>query len=100
MEIRLTGTLPENLKVLMGRLGYHENRNRQGDTSFIRRLHSLGYPRFHIYPHTTRSGVSLKLHYDEKRPSYAGSHAHSGQYDGDLVLAEAERIDTYLKSLQ
>lgn len=77
--------------------------------SFIRRAGPNPYPRFHIYvvpenPSTptrpeegeTKSGQSggirLRLHLDQKKPSYEGSAAHSGEYDSEVVAREMERI--------
>jgi hypothetical protein len=34
----------------------------------------------------------FNLHLDQKKTSYEGSHAHSGQYDGEVVDREADRI--------
>ncbi len=81
-----------NMKVWLGRLGYHEHRGRTGDISYVRRLGGLAYPRFHLYLDQTHDGLALKLHLDEKQPSYVGHTAHSGQYDGELVQAEMARI--------
>ncbi len=65
--------------------------------SFIRRAGPNPYPRFHIYvvPEGDTS-IRLRLHLDQKKPSYEGSTAHSGEYDGEVVQREAERIKTLL----
>lgn len=68
------------------------------------------YPRFHIYiaasdggePRPEESGREesgywvFKLHLDQKKPSYSGSAAHSGEYEGPTVETEAERIKQIL----
>lgn len=63
-----------------------------GESSFIRRLGVGPYPRFHLYARSDGATVELNVHLDQKRPSYRGTHAHSGEYDGPLVEGEVERI--------
>lgn len=65
------------------------------ETSFARNLDpGRFYPRFHVYPEETPKQIILNLHLDAKRPSYQGTTAHSGEYDGPVVEAEAARIQT------
>lgn len=40
----------------------------------------------------TENALMVNLHLDMKKPSYAGTSAHAGEYDGALVEQEAERI--------
>ncbi len=77
-----------NSTEIMRRCSYGMIRNREGQVSFVRRLGGYDYPRFHAY----LEGEYINLHLDQKKPSYQGAVAHSGEYDGDLVLEEAERI--------
>lgn len=100
MKIRLEQSPHFNIKVAMNRLGYHEHTDRRTrSTSYIRRLQSLQYPRFHVYIEELSNGISINVHFDEKKPSYGNSPRHSGQYDSELVQKEAERIQNYLTSL-
>ena len=39
----------------------------------------------------------FNLHLDQKKPTYEGHVAHSGEYDGELVEEEAERIRRILE---
>ncbi|MBI1984491.1 MAG: hypothetical protein HYS60_00050 [Candidatus Wildermuthbacteria bacterium] len=59
---------------------------------------SLGrmYPRFHIYCKAVSGShvFALNLHLDQKRPTYQGVSAHSGEYEGSIVEAEAKRISS------
>ena len=42
----------------------------------------------------------INVHLDQKKPSYRTSHAHSADYEGDQIAAEAERItNLYTKNL-
>ncbi len=56
------------------------------------------YPRFHIYlkKNEETGEFDMNLHLDQKQPSYEGSSAHSGEYDGELVEKEAKRIQSLL----
>lgn len=79
--------LHENINAFMRRCGYipfHE--------SYTRPLSSSGYPRFHIYIDDLDEKYMLNLHLDQKRPSYGNETAHSGDYEGGPVEAEADRI--------
>lgn len=93
----------ENILNFMRRCGYTPHP--ADGQSFIRRAGPNPYPRFHIYvvPEQTPStgsgqggGIRLRLHLDQKKPSYEGSAAHSGEYDGEVVQREMERIQKVL----
>jgi len=79
------------------RAGYGQvNDRRATEPSWSRRLGSGLYPRFHIY----MSSGDLNLHLDQKQASYEGVNAHSGEYDGSAVEAEAERIAKIMDALK
>jgi len=82
----------QTLKNIMRSLGYYENVNRKNELNYIRPLNSSGYPRFHVYPREAGDFFELNLHLDAKKPSYRGTSAHGGEYDGAIVEREAERI--------
>ena len=64
-----------------------------GETSYVRRLSRIQYyPRFHLYLNETPKQITFNLHLDQKHASYEGSSAHSGEYDGETVKEEADRI--------
>lgn len=65
---------------------------RMGKTSFAKRIHRDFYPRFHVYIKAEGESVIFDLHLDQKRPIYEGVTAHSGEYDGEVVEHEAERV--------
>lgn len=89
MKIPLKKPLPDNIYNLMRRLGYKMQYQRGDQISFVRPLDSSGYPRFHIY---FKEDI-ITLHLDQKRPLYRGSPAHSGEYEGEIITKEAERIN-------
>lgn len=94
MQLQLHNLPAQTFRTVFQRLGYHPDANRKtGDESYSRRLRGGTYPRFHAYINPRPDGsVVINLHLDMKKPSYAGSHAHNAEYDGELVMAEYERI--------
>ncbi len=84
----------ETALFLMRRVGYGFER-KDPDTredSFSRRLSVGQYPKFHIYAYKEGERLFVNLHLDQKKPTYKGSASHSGEYDGEVVEQEAERI--------
>ena len=71
---------------------------RTGEQKFYKSLLGARYPRFHVYCRVSEDSASCTLHLDQKQPSYRGSSAHSGEYDGDLVERELERIQSLSKT--
>lgn len=73
-----------------GFLGQDE---KTGELSLVRRLSGADYPRFHVYVKKEGDEITVNLHLDQKKPSYEGSAAHSGEYeDSEILQKEAERI--------
>jgi len=78
--------------------GYHflDKNEANLEYNFVRP--SRSYPRFHIYLKVDGSTGSLQdnlifnLHLDQKRSTYQGTTAHSGEYDGEVVEQEVERV--------
>src|SRR3989344_7621710 len=68
----------------------------ENEYNLVRPLSGDNYPRFHLYIKEENNNWNLNLHLDQKRPSYEGSSAHSGEYGGELVEEEMERIKTFL----
>lgn len=79
---------------LARKLGYMPRGVVGKEFEFIRPLLGRDYPRFHLYVKEDKESDTLwlSLHLDQKKPSYKGSSAHSGEYKGKLVEKEAERI--------
>ena len=79
---------------LLRRAGYalHQGRDRQ--ISYTRRLSGGDYPRFHVYVNREEPGelIEITLHLDEKKPSYEGYTAHSGEYEGEIIEQEKQRL--------
>lgn len=77
--------------------GYQQLPKHNGEDNFARVLQTGGYPRFHVYLEETNEAVILNLHVDQKRPSYAGSSAHNGEYDSPLVVQEIARLKSLIQ---
>ena len=97
MIIKLTKTQISDPEKFIRRCGYGKLLDRRtGQASYTRRLSRLFYPRFHVYIKEDGESVIFNLHLDQKRPIYEGVTAHSGEYDGEVVEREGERIKSYL----
>lgn len=73
--------------------GYAFDRETGVEASCMRRISGHDYPRYHAYVKKEDMTLIVNLHIDQKKPSYGGaSHAHNGEYEGDLVEREADRI--------
>ncbi len=76
--------------------GYAFEKEDGDELAFVKRLSGYDYPKFHIYSRLVTAGTGkeliINIHIDQKKPSYSGTSAHSGDYDGPLIEAELERI--------
>jgi len=77
------------------RCGYGLHRTRNGEVSYVKRVHGDWYPRFHIYILKEKEKIVFNLHLDQRQPVYEGATAHAGEYDGEVVETEAERIKKF-----
>jgi hypothetical protein len=71
---------------ILRRAGYAFLRRdeRTGELSFVKRVGNADYPRFHIYVKMNRAGqAEVNLHLDQKKASYRGATAHSGEYTSE-----------------
>ncbi len=87
----------ENIGSLMRKIGYIPTSysfSVENEYNFIKPLSNSNYPRFHIYvkKDDEKNAYAFNLHLDSKKPSYKGSPAHSGEYEGDLIEKEINRI--------
>ena len=96
--MRLIFDKPNNSALnVLRRSGYAFLRkdDRTGEMSFVKRVGGGDYPRFHIYTRTSAKGsIEVNLHLDQKKASYEGTTAHSGEYDNEnkWLVQEAEMI--------
>lgn len=93
MQIRIEKTKITNPEQFIMRCGYGKLSDRKTrQTSYVRRLQKLFFPRFHVYMDEDAGAYVYNLHLDQKRPIYENVTAHSGEYDGEVVEREADRI--------
>ena len=99
MKFIIKGALKENVYNLMRGIGYYFLKKEDAELVFIRPLNVKGYPRFHIYLRIDedKDEIIFNLHLDQKKPSYEGVSAHSGEYEGKIVETERERIKQILE---
>ena len=114
--------IKKSMNDLMRTIGYQPAYfQNEGEFSIVRPVGRNDYPRFHLYikekieetadvrppagGRTSAKTYIFSLHLDQKKTSYParnasrhsdaggeGWHAHSGEYDGEVVENEAERI--------
>ncbi len=88
----------ENVATIMRKIGYFFLPEGNNQPSFVRPLRGqASFPRFHVYLEVSEKIITFSLHLDQKKPSYAGTAAHNGEYEGELVMNEAERIKQILE---
>ena len=84
-----------NPHVMMRRFGYAPYSNRQGESSYVRRVSGYEFPRFHLYIQSIGIGtITCSLHIDQKAPVMQGATAHAGDYDTPEVHAEVARLQS------
>ncbi len=86
-----------NLLDTIRRSNYAYQGQEGDELKFARRLGEGFYPRWHLIAKQGNGQVILNLHLDQKKPSYQGSHAHSGEYDSEIVSEELGRIKEFFK---
>lgn len=82
-----------NPHVLLTKAGYHAHYN----GSYVSRLGSGDFPRFHIYITKKNETINLSLHLDQSKPIYYNQKAHRGEKDSTVVIEESERIKRWIK---
>lgn len=91
MKFQIQADFKENLDVVLRNCGYHLHP--RYENSYIRRLSNIGfYPRWHLYFEKNNNFYEFDLHLDQKKTSYDGQTAHSGDYDDINVKNEIKRI--------
>ncbi|MCX6789271.1 MAG: hypothetical protein NTZ42_01495 [Candidatus Gribaldobacteria bacterium] len=103
MQFIIKNNTGQSIDVVMRDLRYHAWGNVAGEQKqFIRPLATGdAYPRFHIYLqyNSQTKDIALTLHFDQRQAVYQGTTAHHGDYDGEIVEKEAERIKNCLLKL-
>ena len=76
------------------RAGYVFQKRDGDEMAFVRKLTDQPFPRFHLFCRVVNDDFAVNMHIDHKAASYEGQSMHSGEYDTDskLLQAEAERL--------
>ena len=89
--------IKENITNVARKIGYLILEAKSpNEYNMVKKLTGNNYPRFHIYLRQRGDYLDFNLHLDQKQPSYSGSHAHSGEYEGPVVAEEMDRIKFFL----
>ncbi len=87
----------QNEKYIMRKCGYMPWRDpRSGETSYIRRLGTGYYPRFHIKAKRMGSQIIFDLHLDSRRPMHKIGIRTYEDEESRIVSSEADRIKAYI----
>ena len=87
---------------MLQRAGYHFDQRdpATGEDSYSRRAGAGEYPKFHVYFKQQGDELILNLHLDQKRASYGGYTAHSGEYeDSEILEKEAGMLKFFFGSM-
>ena len=92
----------KNILVLIRKLGYMPRGNDGKEFNCMKFLGGREeYPRFHLFIKQDKdNNLLFSLHLDQKKPSYKGSSAHSGEYEGKLIEKEKERIIEIIENIE
>ncbi len=91
----------ENIEAIRRRIGYiYQKTTDRGEHAFVRPVSGRDFPRYHLYVTEEKERFIFNLHLDQKKPVYEGVSAHSGEYDGEVITEEAQRIWAILKPKQ
>jgi len=92
----------ETIVTLARKIGYQPIGKSNDEYSIVRPLAGRDYPRFHIFvKKDEKNGIfNFNLHLDQKQPSYEGTPAHSGEYEGEAIEKEVLRIKTIAEKLK
>lgn len=92
--------LPITPREFLRKASYADHRDYHAtQESWTKRLGPEFYPRYHAYVEDDGNGFVVNLHLDQKKPSYEGTAAHGGEYDGATIEREAARLKEVAASL-
>lgn len=93
MKFRLPNKFSQTPAMMLRRAGYLQITDRlSGKTSYVRKLTSNHYPRFHLYTKEDLSEVVFDLHLDQAKTRYEGQKAHNADYETPEVKEELTRV--------
>ena len=88
MNFQVNANLQYPWERIVQKAGYHFHND-----SYVKRLSSDFYPRFHIYLRKeTDIMIEFNVHLDQRKGVHVGVTAHAGEYDSAIVVNEANRL--------
>lgn len=97
MKFFLADNFTDNDYSLMRKCGYQPNLANKNSLSYLRKLHyNQFYPRFHLFLERKLNKLIFNIHLDQKKPSYQGQKAHSGESHSQVIIEEINRIKNIL----
>jgi hypothetical protein len=88
-----------NIERFLRALAWAQIYDRRRDKySYVKRLSRDFYPRLHLYVKKYPDNYVFDLHLDQKKASYKGHSAHSGEYEGEMLSNALETIKRALRS--
>jgi hypothetical protein len=99
MQFTVKNTKKDTIYNLMRDLSYHflEKDESTGELNFTHPIRGDLFPRFHAFLKISQQDIAFSIHLDQRAPTYKGTVAHEGEYEGPLVEGEAERIKQFFK---
>ncbi len=94
MKFKIKANFNENINTILNECGYRLH-PKYAD-SYLRSISREFYPRWHLYIKNEKDVIEFNLHIDQKKASYEGTTAHSGEYDDGIIKEEAKRIISIL----
>lgn len=81
-------------------LNYHSfsQVEKTGELSFTHPIRDDAFPRFHAFLKQDGENIVFNIHLDQRAPIYKGVAAHEGEYEGELVEKEKERITNFFNN--
>ena len=93
MKFRLPNKFTHTPEHMLRRAGYFyifDKKSRQ--RSFIKKLTSQRYPRFHLYVTENSKEIIFDLHLDQSASRLKGQTAHRADYESEEVKTELTKI--------
>lgn len=93
MKFRIPNNLSQTPAIIARKAGYLQIKDSISDKiSYVRKLTSQHYPRFHLYITENEKEVVFDLHLDQAKTRYKGQTAHNADYETEEVKQELTRF--------
>ncbi len=101
MKFRLPNKFTQTTAFIIKKCGYlHITDRITGKHSFVRKISSNRYPRFHLYLSESPQEIVFDLHLDQSKTKYQGQTAHNADYESEQVKTELTRIYQIVATFQ